>query len=370
MTRAADRRDQGILSKIIEKGELPFRELMEVALYDPEAGYYARGESPIGPRGDYVTAPAISPVFAFTLARVVREVLDRSGDDLCTVVDIGCGDGRLLREIDHYFDSEPRLEYLGVDRCQRENATGDGRIPIAPTVDAIPRDRTLVVLANELYDAFPFARLVCRAGRWNELWVRAAGDALEWAEHPATPAHVAYLDAAGVDFRDGQFVDIALEWKSFHHDLCGRIGRGLVAVFDYGFRTAKLFDARIRRFGTAASYRGHRVHRDLLRDPGRQDLTAHINFDDLEAAGVDAGLETLVFLRQAEFLLRAGAGEHPLLRAIEPDAGSGDDLLALREDREAARRLVLPEGIGEEISVLIQQRGLPGSGWSFQRALW
>ncbi|HEY4641594.1 MAG TPA: hypothetical protein VII75_09640, partial [Thermoanaerobaculia bacterium] len=71
---------------------------------------------------------------------------------------------------------------------------------------------------------------------------------------------------------------------------------------------------------------------------------------------------------QVKFLLALGITEHPLFAPLEDEKlESVEAALALREAREEARRLVLPDGIGEEIRVLVQARGVPLEGWSFQR---
>ena len=98
------------------------------------------------------------------------------------------------------------------------------------------------------------------------------------------------------------------------------------------------------------------MSRDLLASPGEQDLTAHINFSDLKRA--DA--HTLYFDRMNKFLLAIGIAEHALFQP-----GTGDF-----QEREDARRLVLPDGIGEDLRVLVQARGVPLDGWSFQRPLY
>jgi SAM-dependent MidA family methyltransferase len=122
----------------------------------------------------------------------------------------------------------------------------------------------------------------------------------------------------------------------------------------------------MRRYGTAAAYARHRVSRDLLANPGRQDLTAHVNFTDLIRAGEGNGFATLFFDRQAKFLLALGATEHELFKPLDEIDGGGIDLI---DRRDEARRLVLPDGIGEEIRVLVQGRGVPETEWSFQRKL-
>ena len=38
-----------VLRNILQHGDLPFRDFVEVALYHPEFGYYTKGRSPVGP---------------------------------------------------------------------------------------------------------------------------------------------------------------------------------------------------------------------------------------------------------------------------------------------------------------------------------
>ncbi|HSP17367.1 MAG TPA: SAM-dependent methyltransferase [Thermoanaerobaculia bacterium] len=231
------------------------------------------------------------------------------------------------------------------------------------SIEEVPRLGAHLIVANELFDAFPFARLVQRDEHLHQLWVTEREGEIDWTEHEAPGPYEDYFAARGIGLEDGQFADISLDWEAYYLDLCRSVLRGLIVTFDYGFPQEQLFRSRIRRFGTAASYRAQRVTRDLLASPGEQDITAHINFTDLIAAGERSGFTTLFFDRQAKFLLALGAADHPLIRT-EP--ASTEDL----ERKENARRLILPDGIGEEIRVLVQGRGVPAEGWSFQKKLY
>jgi len=146
--------------------------------------------------------------------------------------------------------------------------------------------------------------------------------------------------------------------------------RALIVTIDYGFEEKKLFHPRIRRFGTAAAYSAQRVSRDLLASPGEQDLTAHINFTDLERAGAREGAQTLFFDTLAKFLLALGITEHELFRPVhELEAASAEEGIRLLQARDEARQLVLPDGIGEDLRVLVQVKGLAPHGWAFQKKL-
>jgi SAM-dependent MidA family methyltransferase len=278
---------------------------------------------------------------------------------LASVVDIGCGDGRLINSL---WVDDPHLQFFGVDRSL--DRASDGPATFTRDLERVPRNDVQIVLANELFDAIPFARLVKRGDRLHELWVTERNGELDWAEHEADAAFEHYFTARGIELQEGQFADVSLEWESTYETVARFVTRGLIVTFDYGLPEGRLFRGRIRRFGTAAAYAEHRVSRDLLANPGRQDLTAHINFTDLIRAGERAGFTTLFFDSQAKFLLAAGAHEHPLL---QPDETV--DSLEVREQRERAKRLILPDGIGEDIRVLVQGRGVPLEGWAFQRRL-
>jgi SAM-dependent MidA family methyltransferase len=328
---------------------LSFRDYMEIVLYDPELGYYSGPRSPVGKAADFVTSPSLSPVFSFALGRLVREFLSRTGDVVSQIVDIGCGDGTLI----HSVGAEaPGPEYVGVERSD--------------SLDDLPPAESRLIISNELFDAQPFARLVRRGSALHELTVAERDGALDWGERPAGEEYESYFAERGIALDDGQFADVSLEWESLYAAICRVVPRGLIVTFDYGFPQESLFRSRLRRYGTAAAYAGQRVSRDLLANPGRQDLTAHINFTDLIRAGESAGFETLFFDRQAKFLLSLDITEHELFKPIHELVEGSLDLL---DRRDEARRLVLPDGIGEDIRVLVQGKGVPADGWMFQRKL-
>jgi SAM-dependent MidA family methyltransferase len=360
---------------MLKTGDLTFRDFVEVALYHPELGYYSRASSPVGKGGDYVTAPSLSPVFSYALGNLIREFVARNEGAVSSIVDIGCGDGSLLHALSVEAGSVAgELRWFGVDRSLarvKDEALANRNLRFVTSVDEVPRDGAQLFLSNELFDALPFARLVMRDEHLHELWVSAVDEeSFAWKEYEAPAPYEYYFQERGIELVDGQFADLSLEWEAFYGDLARRLDRGLLVTFDYGYPGAQLFHSRVRRFGTAAAYSQQRVTRDLLANPGEQDLTAHINFTDLERAGERHGLQTLFFERQARFLLSIGITGHPLFTPVHEVAIDGAaEGLALIEQREEARRLVLPDGIGHDIRVLVQGKGVEMEGWSFQRKL-
>ena len=85
---------------------------------------------------------------------------------------------------------------------------------------------------------------------------------------------------------------------------------------------------------------------------GLQDITAWVDFTRVAEAGVAAGLEVAGFATQAAFLLATG------LEQLVGEAA--DDLQRARLAGEA-RRLVMPEEMGEAFKVMALTRALNGA---------
>lgn len=353
---------------------MAFSDFMEAALYHPVSGYYSSDRNPVGPVGDFVTSPTISPVFAYGLARLSSEFSERLGDVLYGIVDIGCGDGSLLEGIATGIpeSQRSRASFFGIDRSLArvpERLRDD--ITFSTELSTIPHGLPLVILCNEFFDALAVTRLTVRGGELREATVRLRESYLEWSDRPASSEHAQYLSSRGIDLVEGQTADISLAWSQMYERLCRVVERGFIVTFDYGFEQKQLFDRRIRMQGTAAAYRAHGVHRQLLTDPGGQDLTAHVNFSDLISSGEESGMSTLAFSRQASFLLSLGVTDHELFTPWQARSiGSLQDAVNDFDQREAARRLILPDGVGEDIRVLVQSRNMPEIGWSFQKKIY
>ena len=105
-----------------EGGQVTFARFMEMALTHPTLGYYSRAERFLRHGGDFSTAPALSPFFNRTLARLVTELLDASlaacaagsarpgattpSSPDPSVVELGGGEGHLAEGILRFWQSE------------------------------------------------------------------------------------------------------------------------------------------------------------------------------------------------------------------------------------------------------------------------
>ena len=91
---------EAIVARIRSRGPIPFRDLMEAALYHPQHGYYRSRREKMGREGDYLTSPEVSPTFGVLVGRQLREMWQAMGTPhRFAVLEAGAGTGLLCRDI-------------------------------------------------------------------------------------------------------------------------------------------------------------------------------------------------------------------------------------------------------------------------------
>jgi SAM-dependent MidA family methyltransferase len=347
---------------------------MEVALYDPDHGYYATSATRPTREGDYLTAPELHPAFGRCVARQVAECWERLGrpDDF-TLREYGAGAGTLGLAILRGLEADssalaPRLRYEPVEVNAGRRADLVARFAAedrAGRVTEPARGIVGLVLANEFLDALPVHRIEGGEEGLRELYVGWDGRGFkDVLDEPSTPALAERLEAEGVRLAPGQRGEACLGLDPWMAGVADGLERGYVVVIDYGHRAPALY-APSRRAGTLLGYLGHRVVDDPYAHVGRQDLTAHVDLTALERAAVDHGLTVEGTTSQAEFLTGLGLGDLLAAAAVRK-TDSLADYLALRG---AAVRLLDPRALGGftvEILGLDVPPGPPLAGLAFR----
>ena len=361
-----------IREEIRKKGVLTFARFMELALYCPESGYYETDLAQVGRGGDFITSVSVGRLFGELLAFQFAEWLETPGGAAAGVlVEAGAHDGRLAGDLLGWFrrrrpDRFRHLEYWilepSLNRRRRQQATlkdfaanvrwADG---FAQLTEAAGGGKINgVIFSNELLDAFPVHRHGWDKARaqWFEWGVGVAGDRLVWArlehqdqqgfpprEFPPVPAELRAV------LPDGYTLETSPAAANWWREAAHRLGRGRLLTIDYGLTAEERFSPARPR-GTLRAYSRHRVTDDLLADPGRQDLTAHLDFSGLQTSGEALGLTTETLATQAKFLTTI------LARAEASGALGAWDRARTRQ----FQTLTHPEHFGRAFRVLVQQR--------------
>ena len=316
---------QIVADEIRADGPMPFRRFMELALYHPRLGYYVSQRDPFGSSGDFYTNAQLQPVFGRLLAQQVdlwRQELGCPED--FSVLEVGPGRGEIGTQVRECI---PDIDWNGVDYG-----------------DPWPgRPLTGVVLCNEFFDALPVDSIERTSDGWLLRGVELQGDRFCWQTLGPVRA-----DGAWPDVQPGRRIESCESQVAALRRISDALLRGWILVIDYGYARTEI--ERAGRFpeGSLMGYSRHRADPDVLLEPGRRDITAHVNFSALEDAAREAGLEVTPVTSQQAYLLGLGEPDS-FARALAAESERAATLLRMQ-----LKTLIF--GLGETFRVLVLRK--------------
>ena len=352
-----------IIGRIRTRGPLTFAEYMELALYHPELGYYARTDRPSGRAGDFFTSVDVGPLFGALLADQFTEMWRILGSQEFDLVEVGAGSGWLSCDIlDAAATSDPAFYATIRLQLVERSATARAAQPAALSAHAdrltasprsLPDAMCGAIFANELLDALPTHVVVMTRSGLREIFVDARGDRLVERDGPlSSPAIAAYFDHLGLQLQPGWRAEVNLSAVAWVSEAARRLRRGFLLLIDYGHDARELYSAT-HAAGTLATYHRHVIDvgttahsvAPWLTDPGERDITSHVDLSSIRRTAEDEGLHLLGLLDQTYFLMGLGVADRLA-------AQRGETVADLKQ-RLAAKTLLLPGGLGSTHKVLI-----------------
>jgi NADH dehydrogenase [ubiquinone] 1 alpha subcomplex assembly factor 7 len=352
-TNLADR----LTRHIRAHGPLTIAAFMAMALHDPEAGYYARRQ-PLGPAGDFITAPEISQIFGELIGLWCADLWQRMGQpDPIIIAELGPGRGVLMEDFLRAATGVPGfrramrvylVEASPVLRAEQQRRLSDAAPLWIADIDALP-DSPLLLVANEFLDALPIRQLVRGQAHWAERLVALDADGrLCFSEGPENPALTLLVSPERRTAPPGSIVELCPTAAILAAGLAERFQRtyGCALFIDYGYDDCRLGS-------TFAAIGEHRTV-DILDSPGMADLSAHVDFAAFAAEARARGTEIYGPMAQGNFLRALGAELRlaKLLRHAAPGQRAGLET--------GLRRLIDPAEMGTLFKVLaMTSPGLP-----------
>lgn len=327
-------------------GRLRFDRFMQLALHDPRHGYYASRISAVGgPRADFTTAPMLTPALARAIAARLLDHHRRSG--LRDAIELGPGEGTLTRDVRAAlpWPVRRRLRFHLVESSPTLAARQQQLLGTRPRWHSHPAHALAAthghafLFANELIDSFPARRFHLADGRWHEsfITINPAG-ALAETFQPAPDLPDSTFFAATAGLPAAATVEVHAAFRDWLADWTGAWTAGELLLVDYGGRLA-----HFRRNGPAGTLRGYLHHQlltgsALLAHPGRHDLTADVNFDDLVHWGARLGLRTVSLAPLARLLALDPLHASPTERQLLAAGGAGEAFQVLILSPAAVRQ--------------------------------
>ena len=353
-----------VAALIRDGGPVTFSQFMQVALYG-QHGYYT---TPRDRRADYLTSPQTHPEFGACVARCLDLLWRKMGSPATfAVAELGAGDGSLMRDVlasvnatagdaNNFADA---LKYAAYDLNPADAEVSDG-IMALETLDSTSNEFQCVI-SNELLDSFPVHRFVIHGDELLELMVDidATGILREIEGEPMDARVAARLGYPLDAYPDGYVGEIAFGISDWVANVDRVIERGYVLTIDYGHPSEALYHPE-RIGGTLRCYSQHVLGSNPFRFVGAQDITAHVDFTNLQQCFSDHGfLSCAPLMSQADFL--GLHGYDAVLRSARRDlinVRDASEVSALRQRLASLLALGDTRGLGGFL-VAIHGRGVP-----------
>jgi SAM-dependent MidA family methyltransferase len=348
---------QIIREKINKEGPIPFETFMNLALYDPEWGYYMTDTIKIGAYGDFYTSPHLHPIFGWLLAVQLDEMKRMMGNpDNFTVLEIGAGRGYLAEGILEFVQKtlnwKGNWKYVIVERNphtvkDQKKILDDYENRITWKTSLAEVDRFCgCIITNELLDALP-VHLVLMNDRFREIYVDSYQNQFkEIYNDLSTPELEAYIKRYKLPEKRGYRTEINLKIKDLLTSAKNILSEGFVFSIDYGYSSREYYAVE-RSKGTLLCYYMHTLNENPFRNPGNQDISAHVNFTSLRDWGKELGLKTIGYCPQGTFLASLGI-EEIVSKELEGNPAFQLEFLKIKS---------LLFGMGESHQVMIQYKG-------------
>lgn len=263
-----------IAKKISASGSMSVLEYMRIA----NDAYY-NGHDPLGEDGDFVTAPEISQMFGELIGIWMTDIWIRSGHTRnVNYVELGPGRGTLAKDIlrtTNRFDFKPAPFFVETSETLRAKQVKTlPEVNFCNTIDELPEDGPLFIVANEFFDALPIRQFIATHSGWRER-VITKDKGNKFTAMPSTTAMDSFIPndirSAPVD----SIYETNPQTSDIIYELINRIKEqgGFLLIIDYGYDASG-------HGNTLQSISNHRFA-NPFQDPGKRDITAHVNFMEI-----------------------------------------------------------------------------------------
>ncbi len=353
-----------------------FSQFMHKVLYTPNLGYYSNALTKIGPNGDFITAPEISPLFSRCLARQAQQILQTL--DEANIVEFGAGRGTMAKDIllELHSLNQPIKRYyiieLSAELQQRQKEILHTHLPNelfqkVRWLNQLPTTPIpAVIFANEVLDAMPFERLKIEPEHTLQAYVRynEQTTSFEWDYQPITDASLQkfanrLIQHIGPVSSQGYTTEINLNLKPWLTSVNQMLSQGALILIDYGYPREEYYQPE-RTMGTLRCHYQHRAHQNPFFYPGLQDITAHVDFTAVAENAFESGFKIAGYTTQAHFLMGSGL--------LEMSIDEHNSLTQQLQTAQQIKTLTLPNEMGENFKVmaLTQNLDLPLIGFGIR----
>ncbi len=328
---------------------LPVDKFFKNVLYDNKFGYYT-SHLPFGKQGDFITSPNISNLFSEIIAIwciASWESFGRPGN--FNIVELGPGDGSLTNILLRSFKNFPNFNSVKkiflyekssyLKTIQKKNIASSD-VKWINNFSKIKKG-PVIFFGNEFFDAIPIKQFkkiknsffeknytIDRNDKIKEVFKKVSNDNIKLIESYKTLKKLKFIEFPKLGFQE---LDKMIKKISKLN--------GCILIIDYGY-------FKPSNQNTLQSVMKHKKN-SLLKNLGKADITAHVNFALLNEFFSKKGLKIKDVITQKQFLENMGILKRAQIVAKKMKFSEQSDLY-LR-----IKRLLSPKSMGNLFKVML-----------------
>ena len=280
-------------------------DFMEISLRDEEYGYYTSNKA-IGKDGDFITAPEISQMFGEIIAVKIFNLIHTKGIKKFNLIELGPGRGALISDITRVLDTlldndtNYTIHFNEINKLYIQNLKNIyPNCKIHKNFNSYPNEFS-VIIANEFFDAIPTRQLMSKKGNICETVIKLdQKDGLRFDFIKPRPDISKFVKNMQ-DLKDLEVIEFSPETNLIFQELIDflLINNGFFLLIDYGY-------INLPKISTLQSVKSNKKT-DFLDNPGNQDITYHVNFNNLQNILEENKINDFIINTQSDFLQQNG----------------------------------------------------------------
>ena len=297
---------------------------MEFCLYDKTHGYYASTNRQFGRHGDFITACNIGDGLGLCILNQIKELQKENSLPL-NILEFGAGNGDLAKTLIENIDKVKKeesedireqyrykkIKYYIVEKSEQLKKLQRNKLyqiqqntVEVEFVDQIPKDFDGYILANEVLDAFSVRKFIYHNNNFLEVGVNIKEEPTYTNLKPTRDLHT-FLEKYKIRgyMQKGPYIsEVNTGIAGFVQHIKERANRFTAILIDYGFLRDEYYHPD-RKQGTLIGHKEHKVVHDLLQEPTKVDLTAHVDFEAVMQEVEENNLTPIEYTNFANFLI-------------------------------------------------------------------
>ena len=292
----------------LNKNFLALDEFINQALYNPKSGFYMKN-NPFGSKGDFITSPNISILFAEMLAVwTVSFWQNLKCPKKINLIELGPGNGQMIHDMINSLQKFPKFfkscKFVMLEKSPylkkiQKKKLKKFNVKWIRNLNEI-REKNNVFIANEFFDALPIKQFFKINNKWNERFVKL--DKKNSKCFVNINSDIKKIEKeVGFKISSNQkiieYSPLALEYlKNISKKIKNK--KGALLIIDYGYLEDSMKD-------TLKTIRKHEIT-DLFDEFGNSDITYNLNFKFLKKVTNILKLKCQGITTQRNFLIKLG----------------------------------------------------------------